>query len=29
MQTRERASNYLGGVFPNGTDQMQWIALDF
>jgi len=27
--TRDRVSNYLGGVFPDGTAQMQWVLLVF
>jgi DMSO/TMAO reductase YedYZ molybdopterin-dependent catalytic subunit len=28
-QTRDRVSNYLGGAFPDGTVQMQWVELIF
>jgi hypothetical protein len=28
-QTRDRASNYLGGVFPDGAIQMQWVMSAF
>jgi len=28
-QTRDRVSNYLGGVFPDGAIQMQWVMLTF